>query len=65
MFIITMPYDFKVGETRDVNINGKPSRVTWKEQRVMVIEPDDERDILAAATDDVGIEFLCNDARVV
>jgi hypothetical protein len=61
MFMLNMPVDFKVGETRDCRINGKPARVTWRDQHTLVIEPDDARQIFSAETDGKLRCFMCGD----
>jgi hypothetical protein len=45
MFMMNMPLDFKIGETRDSPINGEPRRITWCDQHTLVIEPDDALEI--------------------
>jgi hypothetical protein len=62
MFIIHMPLDFKVGDTRDCRINREPARVTWRDQHTLVIEPDDARQIFSAEANDGLHCFMCGDA---
>jgi hypothetical protein len=62
MFMISMPLDFKIGETRDCRINDEPARVTWRNQHTLVIEPDDVRQILHTETDGKLRCFMCGDA---
>jgi hypothetical protein len=63
MLMLSMPADFKVGETRDCRINGKPTRVTWYDQHTLVIGDDDVRQIFSAETDGRLRCFMCGDAR--
>ena len=32
---------FKIGDTAECKINGKPERLTWRDAETLVIEPDD------------------------
>lgn len=41
MFMISMRRTFKVGATADCRINGKPERLTWRDEDTLVIEPGD------------------------
>jgi hypothetical protein len=64
MFLLTMPKTFKVGATADVRINARPKRVTWRDARTLVIEPDDARvilDVHEAGPDQ--IRFVCGNKR--
>jgi hypothetical protein len=61
-FIITMPADFKIGETRDCRINRQPARLTWRDKDHLVIEPGDVRQIVHIARDGGLICFACGDA---
>jgi hypothetical protein len=62
MFMIDMPLDFKVGDTRDCRINRQPKRVTWLDQHTLVIEPGDARQIFHIQTEDELRHFICGDA---
>jgi hypothetical protein len=62
MFMLSMPLDFKVGETADCKINNEPKRVTWRDEHTLVIEPDDTRQIFHIATDGELRRFMCGDA---
>jgi hypothetical protein len=62
MFMINMPFDFKVGETRDCRINREPKRVTWRDRHTLVIEPDDARQIFYTKADGEMRCFMCGDA---
>jgi hypothetical protein len=57
-----MPCDFKVGETQDCWINGKPARLTWRDANHLVIEPDDVGPIVAISKAGDLIAFTCGDA---
>jgi hypothetical protein len=59
MFIIPMPKTFKVGDTADVRINGRPERVTWRDAKTLVIEPDDARYILAVNPGPGDLDTFC------
>jgi hypothetical protein len=63
MFIIHLPRSFKLGDTVDCRINSKPRRITWRDNRTLVIEPNDCRPIVAQQ-DDGGdlICFVCGNA---
>src|SRR3954465_714668 len=41
MFMIHMPLSFKVGDTAECRINMKPRRLTWRDNKHLVIEADD------------------------
>jgi hypothetical protein len=60
-FFISMPADFKVGETRDCRINFGPARVTWRNNDTLVIEPDDARKIVFVERRGETISFACSD----
>jgi hypothetical protein len=62
MFMIAMPKDFTVGQTADCRINGKPQRLTWRDEDTLVIEPGDARKILTAHRSRELIHFACGDA---
>jgi hypothetical protein len=62
MFMINMPLDFKVGETRDCTINREPKRITWRDQHTLVIEPGDARQIFHTEADGELRCFICGDA---
>jgi hypothetical protein len=64
MLIISMPKTFRPGGTADVRIHARPKRVTWRDARTLVIEPDDARVILEvqeAGPDQ--IRFVCGNKR--
>jgi hypothetical protein len=62
MFMIHMPLDFRIGETRDCRINAGPARVTWRDESTLVIEPGDARQIFHTETDSGLRCFMCGDA---
>jgi hypothetical protein len=64
MFAVSMPLDFKIGETRSCSINGKPATLTWRDATHLVICDTDVREILALHRDtDAGrLRFHCGDA---
>jgi hypothetical protein len=62
MFVIAMPAEFKIGETYDCQINGKPARVTWRDNDHLVIEPGDVRQIVRMSREGGLINFACGDA---
>jgi hypothetical protein len=62
MFVISMPRNFKVGDTVDCRINRKPGRVTWRDVGHLVIEPDDARPIVGVSKEGGFISFACGDA---
>jgi hypothetical protein len=65
MFCITMPPKFKIGDTVDVEINGEPKKVTWRDRETLVIEPDGVRDIVShdlMSCPNLRV-FICSDAR--
>ena len=45
-FFISMPPDFKIGETRDCRINKQAERLTWRDKDTLLIEPGDARKIV-------------------
>lgn len=46
MFFISLPKQFKIGDTVDCRINLRPARVTWRDADTLVIEPADPRAII-------------------
>jgi hypothetical protein len=58
-----MPKTFKVGDTADCRINKQPARLTWRDAKTLVIEPDDARAIITTNYEDDFIKFICRDAR--
>ncbi len=54
-----MPLAFKIGDTQDCRINGKPERLTWRDEDTLVIEPDDARKIVSLSRDRRLIHFVC------
>jgi hypothetical protein len=62
MFVINMPVTFKIGDTADVKINGTPKRLTWRDAKTLVIEPDDARTIVDRDSDGEMLCFTCSDA---
>ena len=63
MFMISMPADFKVGETHDCRINAKAAQVTWRDSNTLVIEPGDARQITFMDRSGGLITFCCGDAE--
>jgi hypothetical protein len=61
-FFISMPPDFKIGETRDCKINKQPERLTWRDKGTLVIEPNDARKIVHMHRQSDCIQFACADA---
>jgi hypothetical protein len=61
-FFLSMPLDFKVGDTCNCSINFAPKRVTWRDPNTLVIEPDDARRIVQIARDSELINFIRADA---
>jgi hypothetical protein len=62
MFTINMPVTFQIGDTIDCRINAAPARVTWRDAKTLVIEPEDARKIVERFTDGELITFVCADA---
>jgi hypothetical protein len=61
-FVISMPRDFKVGETRDCRINREPAQVTWRDADTLVIEPGDAREVVFIDRGPDLLTFICADA---
>lgn len=61
MFFMTTPKTFRVGDTVDVKINFAAKRLTWRDARTLVIEPDDDRVILHTTIEDNVRVFACTD----
>jgi hypothetical protein len=59
--VLHMTKTFKVGDTVACRINGEPQRVTWRDEDILVIEPDDARVILTRTIDRDLICFMCGD----
>jgi len=62
MLMISMPTTFKVGDTQDCRINGKPERLTWRDEDTAVIEPGDARKIVSVNRSRDLIHFVCGAA---
>lgn len=62
MFMISMPAAFKVGDTADCRINGKPARLTWRDEDTLVIEPGDARKIFSVRPAHDVTYFVCGAA---
>jgi hypothetical protein len=61
MFIFNMPVSFKVGDSADCRINGELKQVTWRDDKTLVIEPDDPRAIITVNNDGELNCFFCGD----
>jgi hypothetical protein len=61
MFIIHLPTSVHLGDTVDVQINGEPARVTYRNTQTLVIEPDDARHIVAIKREPDLNTFICAD----
>jgi hypothetical protein len=46
---MTMPKTFKIGDTADCQINKAPARLTWRDAKTLVIEPDVDGTLRAQA----------------
>ncbi len=67
--ILTMPYEFNIGDTAVCKINFEPATVTWRDTGTLVIhrpnEPDNAREILELLVDECGeppvkcYRFIC------
>jgi hypothetical protein len=64
MFLISLPSTFQVGDSADVRINGKPARVTWRDRKTLVIEPNDRRPVLAVKSSGGEMHILCGGPRL-
>jgi hypothetical protein len=62
MFLIPMPSDFGVGDTRPVKINGQPAELHYRDKTTLVILPDDARKILEVVCGGEVNQFVCDDA---
>jgi hypothetical protein len=62
MFFISMPKTFGIGDTADCRINKEPARLTWRDSKTLVIEPNDARVIITTSYEDDLIHFTCGDA---
>jgi hypothetical protein len=62
MFMISMPKTFKVGDTEDCRINGKPERLLWKDASTLVILPDEAHPIVTMRLDGDLRCFMCGRA---
>jgi hypothetical protein len=62
MFFISLPATVKVGDTADVKINGEPRKVTYRDAKTMVVEPDDARCIVDVQRCGELNSFVCSDA---
>ena len=64
MFMMSLPKETKVGATENCRINGEPAKVTWRDAKTLVIEPDDARLIIESVIDGDLRIFFCGDAGV-
>jgi hypothetical protein len=64
MFFISIPEKHKIGDTVDCRINQKPVRLTWRDPKTLVIEPNDARAIVSISIDGGLIHFVCGDRGV-
>jgi hypothetical protein len=62
MFFISLPKQFKIGDTVDCRINLRPARVTWRDADTLVIEPADPRAIITWSMEGDLIHFTCGDS---
>ena len=62
MFFISLPVSVKVGDTVDCRINGEPKRITYRDAKTLVIDPDDTRAIIHVHDDGELRHFTCGDA---
>jgi hypothetical protein len=63
MFFLTLPKSVKIGDTVDCKINFKTKRVTYRDEKTVVIEPDDVRSIVRVRDDGGDLQsFVCSDA---
>ena len=46
MFTISLPTNYKVGDTRDCRVDGNPTTVTWRDKDTLVIGDNDARQIV-------------------
>jgi hypothetical protein len=52
---------FQIGDTADVQINGKPAKVTWRDKDTLVINSDDVRQIDRYRSSSVLLMFFCTE----
>jgi hypothetical protein len=64
MLLVSMPKTFKVGNTDDAVINQMVVRLTWRDTKTLVIEPDDARVILHTVIENGFRFFMCTDQGV-
>ena len=57
MMMISMPRNFKIGDTAPVKINGAPTTLTWKSASCVVIGNDDEHPVVVMKDHD-SITFV-------
>jgi hypothetical protein len=62
MFLLAMPTSFRVGDSAECRVNGRPARVTWRDERTLVLEPGGARDILLVGEAGDLVNFTCADA---
>jgi len=63
MFFISMPLDFKVGDTAKVRINKKPAMVRWSDSETLIIDDMDIRRILDSRVHEGLRNFVCADTN--
>jgi hypothetical protein len=62
MFLISMPLDFKVGDTANVRIKKKPAMVRWSDSETLIIDDMDIRKVLDSRVHDGLRKFVCADS---
>ena len=62
MFCISLRVSVKIGDTADCRINGEPRKVTWRDDKTLVIEPGDARTIIDVHGDGKLRFFTCGNA---
>jgi hypothetical protein len=63
MFFLSLPLSVKIGDTTECRINGEPKRVTYRDAKTLVIEPDDARTIIETTDDGRLRNFFCGDSE--
>jgi hypothetical protein len=62
MFIMHMPENFKIGDSADCRINNEPTRLTWRDEKTLVIGDNDARTIVTTHIENNLRCFVCGDA---
>jgi hypothetical protein len=62
MLAVHMPKAYCIGDTVETTINGEAKRVTWRDEKTLLLEPNDPRVIFLRVAYEDFVSFLCGDS---